>query len=126
MNKPIGTEHWKVENGVFKGLYTISGAKAKEVYGEGKLWEGVEHIISDYIRVHPEEMKEQLVYNKITKDNNFNQFGSDVNNAYRHAMEIPVGLHTVLNEYHPQLFTDRKKLNLFMKKYPGLCACKVT
>lgn len=126
MAKPIGSEHFKFENGVFKGLYTISAQKAKEHYGISKLWEGVDHIISDYMRVHPEEMKEQIIYNQTTKTNNFNKFGSDANNAYRHAMEMPIGLHNTLSEYHPELFTDRTKLNKLMKKYPALCACAVT
>ena len=126
MSKPIGSEHLRFEDGVFKGLYTISAQKAKEHYGLGKLWEGVDHIISDYMKVHPEEMREQIIYNKTTRDNNFNKYGSDANNAYRHAMELPIGLHNVLGEYHPELFTDRAKLNKLMKKYPALCACAVT
>lgn len=126
MKNNIGTEHWKIENGRFKGLFTISGTKAREMYGTSKLWEGVEHIIRDYMHVHPEEMKEQIASNDLTKRNNFNKYGSDTTNAYRHAMEIPIGLHTVLNEYHPELFTDRTKLNKLMKKYPALCACAVT
>lgn len=120
------SEHLKFEDGVFKGLYTINAQKAREVYGNGKLWEGVEHIIRDYISIHPEEMKEQFLYNKVTKAGNFNKYGSATGNAYRHAMEMPVGLYNTLCEYHPELFTDRAKLNKLMKKYPALCACAVT
>lgn len=123
MVKPIGSEHLRFENGVFKGLYTISAQKAREVYGESRLWEGVEHIIQDYTRVHPEEMAEQYIYNDITRTTNLNKYGSADSKAYRHALELPIGLHQVLGEYHPALFTDRAKLNKFMKKYPRLCAC---
>lgn len=107
-------------------MYTIDAQKAREQYGAGKLWEGVDHIVRDYMRLHPEEMKEQFLYNQVTKDTNFNKYGSATGNAYRHAMELPVGLHNVLAEYHPELFTDRAKLNKLMKKYPALCACAVT
>jgi hypothetical protein len=126
MAKPIGTEHWNVVDGVFKGLYTISAEKAKEHYGVARLWDGVDHIIKDYIKIHPEEMREQLLSNHLTKTNNFNKYGADQAMTYRHAMEIPIGLHNVLSEYHPELFTDRAKLNKLMKKYPALCACAVT
>lgn len=126
MSKPIGQEHWKVEDGVFKGLYTISAQKAKDYYGLGRLWEGVDHIIKDYIKIHPEEMREQVLSNSLTKLGNHNKYGADLAKTYRHAMEIPIGLHNVLSEYHPELFTDRAKLNKLMKKYPALCACAVT
>lgn len=119
-------EHLKFDNeGNFKGLYTISADKAKEVY-KNRMWEGVDHIIKDYMRIHPKEMQEQIFYNKVTKDENFNKFGSDKTGTYRHAMELPIGLHNVLTEYEPDLFTNRTKLNKLMKKYPALCACAVT
>ena len=125
MSQPIGSEHLRFENGVFRGLYTISAQKAKELYGVGKVWEGVDHIIKEYTALHPEEMKEQIAYNHVTKMNNLNKYGSNAEKVYRHAMEMPVGLHNVLSEYHPDLFTDRAKLNRLMKKYPALCACAV-
>lgn len=122
----MSSEHLRFEDGVFKGLYTIDAQKARELYGPGRVWEGVEQIITDYMRVHPEEMREQFLYNKVTKDTNRNIYGSDATKTFRHAMEMPVALYNVLSEYHPELFTDRSKLNKLMKKFPALCACAVS
>lgn len=126
MHKPLGQEHWKFDDkGNFVGLYTISAEKAREMYGDSRWFDGVRHIIKDYYRVHPGELNFQAMQNDLTKSTNFNKYGATKDSGYRHALEIPAGLHAVLSEYHPELFTDRAKLHRLMKEFPALAACSV-
>jgi hypothetical protein len=126
MNKKIvGQEHWVTDDkGNFKGLYSLSGEKAKNLYGTRKYWEAVDHIIRDYAQVHPEEIKEQRIENQLTKSTNFNEFASNESGSFRQALEIPVGLYNVLWEYDDQMFNNKKTLHEFMKRYPIFTTAK--
>lgn len=125
MGKLIGQEHLVFDdNGKFKGLYSLSGAKAREIYGASRYWEGVDHILREYAQVHPGEIQEQRIENQLTKDNNFNQYASNESGSFRQALEVPVGLFTVLTEYDEQMFNNKKTLHEFMKRYPLFTTAK--
>lgn len=126
MKKQIGQEHWVLDGaGNLKGLFTLSGSKAKELYGTRRYWEGVDHIVRDYARLHPQEVTEQRIENTLTKENNFNEFASNQSGSFRQALEIPVGLYNVLWEYDDQMFNNKKTLHEFMKRYQIFTTAKV-
>ena len=119
-------EHWVVDKkGNLKGLYSLSGTKAQEIYGKRDIWKAVDEIIRQYAMVHPNEIKEQRVENMLTKQNNFNDFASTESGSFRQALEIPVGLFNILVEYENTLFTNKKTLHTFMKRYPLFTTAKI-
>lgn len=125
MQKQVGQEHWVLdEKGNFKGLFSLSGEKARQLYGQKDFWNGVDHIIRDYMQLHPQEIKEQRIENQLTRDSNFNEFGSNQSGSFRQALELPVGLYTVLFEYEESLLTNKKTLHEFMKRYPIFTTAK--
>jgi len=125
MHKQTGQEHWVLDDkGNLKGLYSLSGEKARNLHGAKNYWEGVDQIIREYAQVHPQEIKEQRIENQLTKDNNFNEYGSNQSGSFRQALELPVGLYNVLWEYDDQIFNNKKTLHTFMKRYPIFTTAK--
>lgn len=125
--KPIGSEHLKFDDkGHLLGLYTISGEKARELYGESRFWEGVEHIVQDYMRVNPGEINFTREENKTYRQQNNNEFGSNQTGSFRHALSLPAGLFNSLIEYEPKFFSEKKYIHKFMKLYPVFRACETS
>jgi hypothetical protein len=125
MQKQSGQEHWVLDNkGNLKGLYALSGQKALDVYGKRDLWQAVDQIVRQYAQIHPNEIKEQRIENQLTRDNTFNEYASNQTGTFRQALEIPVGLFNVLFEYESTLFTNKKTLHEFMKRYPIFTTAK--
>lgn len=108
-------------DGSLAGLHSIDVEKAKKVYG---YWEGIDAIVQAYTLIHPQEMRQTVLENQVIRENNYNQFGAGKSKGIRHGLSIPPGLYNVLNEYDPEMFSDKRKLHTFMKNYKGLRTCK--
>jgi len=110
----IKNEHWRFKNNSF-GLFRVD---AKNTVG----WDKVSQIVECYIKVHPNEMREQIESNKMVSETRKNRFASG--QRMRFASSLPVGLVQTLERAEPKLFTDKKLFHQFLKKYPQFKTCK--
>lgn len=117
-----GEEHLvKDKSGALLGLYRLDVDKARQHYG---LWDGVEALVQEYVKLHPQEVALAVAENKQTKDIAYNKFSSTKGNAMRHSLSLPPGLMFKLEQFEPTLFTNRKTLHEFMRRYEGFRACQ--
>lgn len=117
----IGLEHVVSSGGVLLGLHTVNAEAAKERY---TYWEGVDEIIRAYARIRPGEMAAIVADNRLQQSQNWSATGSNKSGTQRQTVGLPFGLMLVLDEYDPELLTDKKKLHEFMRLFPGLRTCR--
>ncbi len=118
----MSTEHLTFNSdGSLKGLHRIDVEKCKKLYG---YWEGIDAIVQAYTKLHPQEMKQTVFENQMTRESNYDAFGAGRQKSIRHGLSLPGGLFHVLKEYDEELFKDSKKLQKFMRDYKGLRTCK--
>lgn len=110
-------------SGDLRGLWTIDGAKAREVYGNKRFWEGVSELVRLYSEIHAGDYLAAVEENTETKLNNHNQYGSNESKTVRHSLSIPYGLYLILTDYEPNFFKQKKKREEFMRRFPTLRAC---
>lgn len=84
-------------------------------------WGMIEGLIADYGRMHAEELKVFLHGVKMVRSSQKNNTASNASKTMRHALCLPQELMVLLKRYVPDLFTDKKKMRKFMKKFPGFC-----
>lgn len=94
---------------------------AKNAHGDN-VWTKVEMVIQAYARVHPQEIKDTVSDNARRVAMMKNDFGSG--NKLRFGVSIPHGLLFKLQNVEPKLFTDKKLMNEFMKRYKGFRVCQ--
>jgi hypothetical protein len=116
-------EHLVVgEGGNLKGLYTIDAKNVTGVAGHG-YWDKIEHLIEQYVKLHPLEMQEAIEHNKMQKSSSINEFGSDKNKYMRRTIGIPNGLLIAIMTFDPEFLENGgNKLLKFCKRFPGLSA----
>lgn len=107
------------EHGLLLGLHKVD-AEAAHQY---EFWEGVDMIIKAYTRINPGEMAAILADNKLQRDQNASATGSNQSKTQRSTISLPFGLMLVLEEYEPEIFTNKKMLYEFMRLFPGLRTC---
>lgn len=117
----VGEEHIVSVDGRMLGFHTIDVSTARQFYG---LWDGVDAIIRDYAKVNPAEMAETLASNKMKRDKAFSDTGAGKTNVFRHTISIPMGLMLYLEEFEPTLFSNKKTLHEFMRRYKGFRTCR--
>jgi hypothetical protein len=117
----LGHEHLVTSNGALLGLYTVNALAAQEQY---EYWEGVEEIIKAYTRIRPGEMAAVIADNRLQQSQNFYATGRNKSGTQRQTVGLPFGLTLVLDEYDPELLTNKRKLHEFMRLFPGLRTCK--
>lgn len=88
-------------------------------------WKKVDSLVAGYTLLHKDEIKQQVQDNMSIR-NLGNDFGStkEKDSHFRRAISIPHGLFQVLNEYYPEIFSEKEILHQFQKKYPGFCTVK--
>ena len=114
-------EHLALDKGGnLRGLYKVN-SKAATGVGTHDYWGKIEHIIEEYVRIHPLEMQETLEYNKRQKSSSINEFGSDKNKYMRRTIGVPNGLLIAIMTFDPEFLENGgNKLLKFCKRFPGL------
>lgn len=116
-------EHLRLDQGGnLKGLYKIDASKVTGI-GNHDYWGKIEHIIEEYVRLHPIEMQEAIDHNKMQKASSINEFGSDKTKQMRRTIGIPNGLLIAIMTFDPEFLENGgNKLLKFCKRFPGLSA----
>jgi hypothetical protein len=117
----IGHEHLVTSNGALLGLHTVNVKAAQDQY---EYWEGVEEIIKAYTRIRPGEMAAIIADNRLQQTQNFHATGRNASGSQRQTIGLPFSLTLLLDEYDPDLLTDKRKLHTFMRLFPGLRTCQ--
>lgn len=113
--------HVYKSDGSLAGIHTIDAEKARQLYG---YWEGIDAIIQAYTMLNPKEMKQTVIENQAIRENNYDKFGSGKSKGFRHGLSIPHGLMNTLLDYDENMFTEKKNMQEFMRRYKGLRTCK--
>lgn len=106
-------EHWRIKNNSF-GLFAVNHKASG--------WDKLDQIIDNYYKVHRLELKEIEKENKTTLATRKNKFGSA--SKIRMVASIPVGLMRILEKCEPDLFKDKKKFHVFIKRYKKFKVCQ--
>jgi len=120
----IHNEHLKLGgDGNLDGLFALDINKFKG----GDLWDKIHMVMSEYYILHPNEIRETVSRNTELRNTRANDFASvkgKNNSSMRWLLNIPAALMFKLEEVEPRLFSDKKFLHKFTKKYKGLAICK--
>lgn len=111
-------EHWRVSN---EGNFGLLDINTKKVYGDN-LWTKVEMVIQAYAKVHPQEIREQIEQNSQIVNTRKNDFA--VKGKLRWGLSMPVGLLFKIEQVEPNMFSNKKLMNEFMKRYKGFRVCQ--
>lgn len=117
----MGREHIVAINGNMLGFNAIDIGAAHTHYD---YWDGIDEIIRAYAHLNPAEMAATLADNKMQRDNAINATGANQSGTQRSTIGIPFGLMLYLEEYDAELFTNKRTLHEFMRRYLGLRTCR--
>ena len=109
--------HMVFENNDLAGLWTIDVDKIKKHNKD--YWKCVDIIIEMYCDLHPDEMTYLKVANATERDET-NTHGANKSGSMRQAISLPISLLYTLKDFDNRIFSDKKKLHTFMKRYPAL------
>ena len=110
-------EHLRFDkNGALLGLYRVG-----DTADNTNSWEAIDQAIRDYASIHPAETELTVRENAMKRDASI--IGSNKSKTMRHSVSLPVALYFKLQQIMPDLFTNKNKLHLFMKKYQGFRTC---
>lgn len=118
----LNHEHWDLDKaGKFAGLWDIN---AQEVTG-ADLWQKLDRVISEYSKIHPNEMRMIVVENKMISDSRRSDTQAiKSGTGLRWGISIPPALLFKLEMVEPELFRTKKLYHGFMRRYPGFRICK--
>ena len=116
----IGHEHVISSGGVLLGVQTINATAAHRF----SYWEGVDEVIRAYAFINPAEMASVIADNRLQQTQNLTATGSNKSGTQRQTLGLPFGLMLALDDYDPELLTDKRKLHEFMRLFPGLRTCR--
>jgi len=114
------SEHIKQLNGEIQGVYHVDTDNIS-----GSLWEMIDKVIESYSKINPEEIKAYVAQNQKIKNSRLTAFASSKENTLRFGASLPVALMFKLEKIEPELFTDKKLFNQFIKRYKGFTICKI-
>lgn len=114
-------EHWKLnKTGHFEGVYAVDPTKGKF----GDRWARVGAAIESWAKLHPQEFAEHCLAVEYERQAQMNAYASTKDKSLRWGCSIPVGLGRMLELIEPELFTDPKLGQKFMKKFPIFNVCQ--
>ncbi len=88
------------------------------------IWDIIEELISDYTKLHPQEVRDILDGNKEERAARRTATGASEQGSLRFALSLPVGLHFLLKKHIPEFSSTDPKQRLkfvrkFMLRFPG-------
>jgi len=112
-------EHWKLgKDGQIAGVWGLDLSKAT-----GDRWSKIDQVITEWTKLHPQEMLAHLKMVKELNAQQKNEFAASDSKSLRYAVEIPTGLGIQLNLLDPELFSNKTLLGRFAKRYRGFAVC---
>lgn len=119
-NKSIHEEHWNVENGNFKGLWSVNAEAAKGA----DIWQRIDEIVAAYTKLHPMEMELTVRENQAIRNSRLNEWAATPGKGLRWGASIPAGLMFKIQTIYPEVFSNKTLFHRFLKKYKGLTTCQ--
>lgn len=89
------------------------------------MWESIYSLIRDYTKVHPQEMRLFMETNAHARRKVNNKYAASRSMSIRWGMNLPPGLDVLIRKFHPDVFDNKRKFRMFMRKFPGFRVCDV-
>lgn len=101
--------------------------------GDGRdKWDIIGGLISDYTKLHPEEVRDILdtvkarkrVYDEARARQGMLMVGSSMTRrsragAVEPAVMLPMELSILIKKHYPEVLSERSEIRMFVKKFPG-------
>lgn len=88
-------------------------------------WKIVEQLVNDYMKVHPQEMRDILIENKALRESMANEHGSS-KEGIRWGFRLPPGLVRTIERRFSGIFTEKRNIHKFMERFPGFRVAETT
>lgn len=95
-----------------------------EIGSHGDKWDKIEELIKDYAKLNPDEMVRQLEAIKYARRVQMNDTASSKAKSLRWGISLPAGLLLLIKKFYPEVFTERREMRKFMRKFRGFTICQ--
>jgi hypothetical protein len=83
------------------------------------MWGVIEGLVQDYIRIHPQEVREVIEAVKVLRRETRSDTGATKNKSLRYGMCLPLGLELIIKRHYPEVFSEKRKFHKLMRLFPG-------
>lgn len=101
-----------------KGMFVVKASDnlgSPSASADDIKWKILTQLVEDYARVHPKEVREIVIDNKVLAKSSKNQYASS--DSIRYALRTPPGLVRLIERKFPNFFIDKKNLHRFMDTF---------